>query len=159
MHATKVLIADDNEPLLAALRIQLQGHGMEVTTCSDAYMALARARESRPDVMVLDIRMPAGEGFSVLERMGHIPEIQGVPVIYITGDTSSQLALQAEQLGACGLIHKPISLSALLGLIDKATDRKSEPGEDPDGSDPKACSSSRSSRAPESTDCGADLPA
>jgi DNA-binding response OmpR family regulator len=121
METLKVLIADDSERLLAALRIQLQAQGMAVTTCSDAYMALDQARKCRPDVMVLDICMPAGNGFSVLERMEKIPEIRGVPVIYITGDRSAALDIKARRMGACGLIHKPISLSALVTLIKRAT--------------------------------------
>jgi two-component system chemotaxis response regulator CheY len=124
MTTKRVLIADDSDKLLNALRIQLEAHGMEVTACSDAYMALAHAQKLRPDVMVLDIRMPAGDGFSVLERMRKIPEIRGIPVIYITGDKSSQIDLRAEQLGAHGVIHKPISIAALLRLIKKVTEQE-----------------------------------
>lgn len=120
MKNLSILIADDSEKLLSALRIQLEADGFEVTTCTDAYAALAQARSRRPDIMLLDIRMPAGDGFSVLERMNKLPELRGIPVIYITGDRSSQLDLKAEQLGACGLIHKPISASALRKMIDLA---------------------------------------
>lgn len=122
MKKVKVLVADDSEKLLSALRIQLEAQGMEVATCPDAYTALTLAQKQRPDVMVLDIRMPAGDGFSVMERMARIPELRGIPVIYITGDKSAHLDLKAEQLGACGLLHKPIRLSELLSLIDSLTD-------------------------------------
>ena len=125
MKKVKVLIADDSEKLLAALQVQLQAYGFEVTTCTDAYTALARARTDAPDVLVLDIRMPAGDGFSVLERMAKIPELRDLPVIYITGDQSVELDLRAEQMGACGLIHKPIVLSALIKMIDSAAHRQS----------------------------------
>jgi len=139
MKRLKILVADDSEKLLSALRIQLEAQGMEVATCSDAYTALAHAQKYKPDVMVLDIRMPAGDGFSVLERMAKIPQSSRIPIIYITGDKSSQLDLKAEQLGACGLIHKPINLSALLKLIDLATDGQScAPAKHLDGSEPSA---------------------
>jgi CheY-like chemotaxis protein len=85
-------------------------------------MALAQARKVRPDVMILDIRMPAGNGFSVLERIKKIPELRGLPVIYVTGDKSAEVDLRAEQLGACGLIHKPISLPLLIKAIDTAVE-------------------------------------
>ena len=120
MKKIKVLIADDSEKLLSGLRIHLEANGLEVATCADAYMALAQAQKFKPDVMVLDIRMPAGDGFSVMERMGKIPEVRHIPIIYITGDQSATLDLKAEQLGACGLLHKPIVLSALLKMIDSA---------------------------------------
>jgi len=123
MKKTRVLIADDSEKLISALQVQLEVHGFDVITCTDAYMALAHAQKQRPDVMILDIRMPAGNGFSVLERMRKLPELRGIPVIYITGDQSSSLDFQAEQLGACGLIHKPISFPILLQMIDSAVQR------------------------------------
>jgi CheY-like chemotaxis protein len=121
MRKINILIADDSEKLLSALRIQLQSYGFEVRTCTDAYMALAQAQRQPPDVMMLDIRMPAGDGFSVLERMNKLPELRDVPVIYITGEKSSELDLKAERMGAHGLIHKPIILSTLLKLIESAT--------------------------------------
>jgi DNA-binding response OmpR family regulator len=118
MNHAKILIADDSEKLLAALSLQLEHHGFEVVTCTDAYMALAHARKNKPDLMILDIRMPAGDGFSVMERMRKISEISDVPVIYVTGDQSSELDLKAERLGACALIRKPISFTILLRMID-----------------------------------------
>lgn len=124
MNKIKVLLADDSEKLIAALRDQLRSRGMEVTTCSDAYTALSQARTQIPDVMILDIRMPAGEGFSVLERMRQITTTRDIPIIFITGDSSEKLSLKAEQLGAFGLLRKPISLSAMLRMIDSAVERK-----------------------------------
>jgi|ERR1700722_6204176 len=121
MKKKSILIADDSQKLLSALQLQLQAYGYDVTSCTDSYMALAQAQRQRPDVMVLDIRMPAGDGFSVMERMSKLPELRGIPIIYITGERSSELDLKVEQLGAFGLIHKPISLSALLKLIEAAT--------------------------------------
>ncbi len=95
-----------------------------MTTCQDAYMALAQANQSRPDVIILDIRMPAGDGFSVQQRMAKIPAIRHIPVIYITGETATELDLKAERMGASGVIHKPISLTRLLHLIATATKEK-----------------------------------
>jgi DNA-binding response OmpR family regulator len=119
--ATKILIADDSEKLLSALRIQLEAYGFEVRTCTDSYTALAQAQQFKPDVMVLDIRMPAGDGFSVRERMSKLPELRDIPIIFVTGEKSSELEMKAAQIGARGLIHKPISLSSLLQAIRTAT--------------------------------------
>src|ERR1700722_13931317 len=129
MKRVKVLLADDNQNLLSALHIQLRAYGFEVVTCTNADLAIAYAQREKPDVIVLDVRMDTehhnilsskGDGFGVLERMKKLPEIREIPVIYITGDPSSQLDLRAEQLGAYGLIHKPASLSALTTMIDSA---------------------------------------
>lgn len=126
MTKPRILIADDSEKLLIALKTNLERHGYVVEACTDAYMALACARRTAPDVMVLDIRMPAGNGFSVMERMEKIPELKGVPVIYMTGAQSAELELQAQHLGASALIHKPISFPKLLELIDAAADSRRE---------------------------------
>jgi CheY-like chemotaxis protein len=134
MKKKSILIADDSQKLLSALQLQLEACGYEIKTCTDAYMALAEAQKCRPDVMVLDIRMPAGDGFSVMERMAKLPELREIPVIYITGDRSNDLELKVQQLGAHGLIHKPISLSALLQLI-RAASESSTRGANGDSSD------------------------
>jgi CheY-like chemotaxis protein len=135
MKRIKVLLADDNQNLLSALLIQLRAYGFEVITCTNADMAIAYAQKHQPDVIVLDIRMDGdhhnilsakGDGFGVLERMKKLPELCEIPVIYITGDPSSQLDLRAEQLGAFGLIHKPASLSALTTMIDSAVKARTE---------------------------------
>src|SRR2546421_911788 len=119
----KILIADDNGHLLSALREQM-GARYDVITCADAYMALQLAMKEKPDVMVLDIRMPAGEGFSVIERLASDPVLKGIPVIYITGDQSTLLKLRAEKLGAFGLLYKPIRLSTLLATINSAVNTR-----------------------------------
>jgi DNA-binding response OmpR family regulator len=123
MASARVLIADDSDKLLSALRIQLEANGFDVITCSDAYMALEQARRHLPHAIILDIRMPAGDGFNVLERMRKIPELKGTPIIYITGDQAHELDFKAQKLGAFGLIHKPIVISALLKMLDSAIER------------------------------------
>jgi DNA-binding response OmpR family regulator len=129
MKRAKVLIADDSDQLLTALRLHLLPYGFDVLTCSDAYMALAHARKFRPDVLLLDIQMPAGDGFSVLERMQKLPELCDLPVIYITGNQNAELDLRAEHMGAKGLIHKPISFPVLLRLLDAVLSKSGIPAE------------------------------
>lgn len=118
MKRVRILVADDNEKLATALLLQLQKFGLEAVACPDAYLALAQARIFKPDVVLLDIRMPAGDGFSVMERMRKIPELENVPVIYMTGEKSEEMELKAQRMGARGVIHKPIRLSELMGTID-----------------------------------------
>ncbi len=100
MRKTKVLVADDNLDLRSGLEIQLLVHGYEVITCINADAAVAHAQKHKPDVMVIDIWMDegsrlilsgSGNGFGVIERINKLPETQGIPVIYITGQNSPQL--------------------------------------------------------------------
>jgi len=119
----KILIADDDKQLVAALSVRLQAHGYDVLTSVDSYNALALARTHKPDILILDIHMPAGEGFSVQQRMQKIEELEGTPVIYITADASKQLETIARRLGACALFRKPFDFYQLLHTIERQLDR------------------------------------
>lgn len=116
----KLLIADDDLNLLKALTVRLESAGFEVITTQDAYQALEFARRSRPDALLLDINMPAGNGFSVQERISKIEELAGIPVIYITGDESEAVDRNARKLGAFAIIHKPFKTEKLLDIVHSA---------------------------------------
>lgn len=122
MHTLKprILIADDDAALLQALSLRLRHAGYEVITALDGYNALARAVEKRPDLIVLDINMPAGDGFSVQDRIEKSTSSFDLPVIYITGETSDRVARLASHVDAAGLFHKPIDTRKLLEAIEQA---------------------------------------
>lgn len=122
MTQKKILIADDDHGFLNALTIRLEATGYEVIASQDSYQALQFARENRPDLLLLDINMPAGDGFTVQERLKNIPELASIPVIYITGDTSGQTTFNARMHGAFAVLHKPFELENLLTVIEKALD-------------------------------------
>ena len=117
MSAKTILIADDDRNFLTAIARQLEQRGLRVVTSVDAYQALAAAVQEPPDLMLLDIRMPAGDGLSVQERMQKLPALRDIPVIYVTGDRSNEVRLAAKRLGAVGLFYKPVSLARLMSFI------------------------------------------
>ncbi|MEM6331951.1 MAG: response regulator [Planctomycetota bacterium] len=116
----RILVADDDPRVTAALSTRLENKGFEVITASDGYNSFAKAVRDRPDVMLLDINMPAGDGFSVLERMERMDEQGGIPTIYLTGDHSARLDAMATSLGALAVHHKPIDMKLLMSDIDRA---------------------------------------
>jgi DNA-binding response OmpR family regulator len=113
----KILIADDDQSLLEAIRVRLEAEVFEVITCQDAYQALACARRERPDLLILDVNMPAGNGFSVHERLAGIEELAGTPVVYITGEARGTVDRDAHALGAFAVLHKPLPTDALLEAV------------------------------------------
>jgi DNA-binding response OmpR family regulator len=117
----KILIADDDPALVEALKVRFKKLGLEVCQAHDACIALEMAREEQPDVLVLDINMPAGDGFSVQERMHMAVDGAKTPVIYITGDKSRRLDDLAEDYGAAGIFHKPFHFHELADLVADAT--------------------------------------
>lgn len=120
MTGKLILIADDDFALLAAIRIRLEAEGYRVVVAQDAYQALARARDLRPDLLVLDVNMPAGKGFSVHQRIAKIDELANTPVLYITGECADSIERSAARLGARTVLHKPFATTELLEAITDA---------------------------------------
>lgn len=116
----RILIADDDATFLEALRVRMEQINAEVITAEDGYNALARAREHHPDLILLDINMPAGDGFSVHERLDTIDGMSNTPIIYLTGDRSERLDNLAYQLGAYELFHKPCDLKMVQTSVVRA---------------------------------------
>ncbi|MBT8484564.1 MAG: response regulator [Phycisphaerales bacterium] len=116
MERIKLLIADDDRSLLQALGIRLAAAGYEVIAAVDGYQAVHFAQEHHPDIVVLDIHMPAGDGFSVQERMRKHCELHGTPVVYLTGDRTAEVRSMAEERGAA-LVYKPFDTGELLATI------------------------------------------
>lgn len=114
---TTILIADDDERVLKALMLRLGEVGFQVITATDGYSALALATKHSPSLLVLDINMPAGDGFSVQERMKEIAGMATIPVIYVTGDKSERLDDMARRLGAFAVIHKPFHIEELIDTV------------------------------------------
>lgn len=117
---TTILIADDDERVLKALMIRLGHVGFEVITATDGYSALALAAKHKPSLLVLDINMPAGDGFSVQERMKENPDLAATPVVYVTGDKSDRLDQIARRLGGFAVLHKPFHIEELIDTLMSA---------------------------------------
>ena len=113
----KILIVDDDPDLLRALRIRLRANKYEVATACDGYTAIAAAQNERPDLIVLDLGLPAGDGFIILERLQDLDYLSSVPVIVLTArdaDSSKERVLKA---GAIAFLQKPADNDELLNAI------------------------------------------
>lgn len=117
MIAPSILIADDDVKLLVALRVRFESEGYQVIVAQDAYQALERAGRDVPDLLLLDINMPAGNGFSVQERVAKMEHLANVPVVYITGENPGEVDRTARSLGAAAIVHKPFDTDALLETV------------------------------------------
>lgn len=120
MNAPRILIADDDQRLTLALSERLKSVGYEVIVANDGYFATASVQGQKPDLLILDIHMPAGDGFSVQERMNNMPASENVPVIYVTGDKSDAALDYARKVGATRVLYKPVQFDALLTAIQNA---------------------------------------
>src|SRR5580692_9920665 len=100
MSRPKILVVDDDPDLLRALRLRLRANNYEVTTAADGYSAIASAQKERPALIILDLGLPVGDGFVVLERLQNSDAFGGIPVTGLgAGDPQSneEKALRPEQ--------------------------------------------------------------
>lgn len=120
MSAKKILIIDDDQHLLLGLTARLKHHGYGVLTSMDAVSAIAVARRSLPDLIVLDLGLPAGDGFLVLERMKNLPELMSIPVIVLSARDPAQNKQRALDDGAIAYFQKPPENHEFLATIRSA---------------------------------------
>jgi two-component system response regulator MprA len=119
---TKVLVADDSETILLLLRTRLEMEGYEVTTAADGQEVLdaVSASPNGPDLILLDAMMPRKSGIDALRelRSGGLE----IPILIVSAHREEEALGNAEDLGADGLIPKPIDFEDLLGRIAELTD-------------------------------------
>ena len=101
----KILVIDDDPKIVLALQIRLKSADYEVLTAADGVKGLLMALELKPDLVIADIMMPLGGGFSMAYRLREkAPE---VPLIFITASKQQALRKMADNLGAAGFLEKP----------------------------------------------------
>jgi DNA-binding response OmpR family regulator len=116
----RVLVVDDDHATVDLLQEFLVAKGYEVLTAGDGAEALQKVKKERPQMILLDIRMPKLDGLKVLEQLRQID--QEVGVIMITAVTEEETGRKAMELGAFDYIVKPLDLPYLeQSLWDKIT--------------------------------------
>jgi DNA-binding response OmpR family regulator len=118
----KILIVDDDPDFVEATRTVLESVPYKVSVAYDGDKGLAKARAERPDLIILDIIMPAEDGFRVCEKLKGDPELSHIPVIMLTalsqqlGETSYSLR-EGMMLEAEDYIDKPVVPDQLLAKV------------------------------------------
>lgn len=118
MTRAKILIVDDDPDLRQALRLRLRANNYDTANAGDGYSAIAQAYKEHPSLIILDLGLPAGDGYVVLDRLQHDDKLSTIPVIVLTArdpQSSEQLALQS---GAVAFFQKPADNTELLNVIE-----------------------------------------
>jgi CheY-like chemotaxis protein len=123
----RVLIVDDERDIVKALTIRLQRAGYEVVTAFDGAQGIFMAHKEKPDLILLDIRMPAGNGFSVAEKLKQSTDTLAIPVIFLTGSPEKNSEEKAMALGARFYVKKPYDPEELLDAIARALEKDFDP--------------------------------
>lgn len=117
MPKPKILVVDDDPDLVRALRLRLRANNYEVTTATDGYSAIASAQKERPALIILDLGLPVGDGFVVLDRLQNIDALAGVPVIVLSARDPLMNEERALKAGAAAFFQKPADNDELLNVI------------------------------------------
>jgi two-component system chemotaxis response regulator CheY len=92
--------------------------GYTVCTASDAVSAISTFVKNDPDVVVLDISLPAGDGFLVADRLQNLVGSKATPIIFMTSSENPELRERARKLGAAGFLKKPFNAATLADVIE-----------------------------------------
>ena len=124
--AHKVLVVDDEEPILELLKYNLEKSGYEVKTALDGARAVDIARKFIPDLVLLDIMMPKMDGVETCRQLRDMPELQKTFVVFLTARSEEYSEVAAFDIGADDYITKPIKPRALMSRISALFRRESK---------------------------------
>ena len=114
----KVLVIEDDEYSRDALARLLASEGYDAQSASDGESGLAKAHETQPDFIVLDLNLPGIDGKQVIEMIRGDESLASVPILVITGEEDEK-ARDAVDLGADGFLTKPLEFDDLIGALAK----------------------------------------
>jgi CheY-like chemotaxis protein len=119
----RVLVVDDNEDLLHFYRRYLQDTRYQITALTDGTLLLEHVETLRPDVIILDVMLPATDGWELLTTLRQHPLGRSIPILVCSVIQEEELALA---LGATGYLAKPVRRAALRAALDAALDANRE---------------------------------
>jgi DNA-binding response OmpR family regulator len=129
MPTRKILIVDDDPDVRQGMHLRLKANGYDTVFAADALTALTEARKQAPDLILLDLGLPAGDGFVVIERLQKIPALAVIPVIVVSARDVRSSQQRAIKAGAKAFLQKPVDNAELLAVIRQALGEPAQPQE------------------------------
>ena len=117
--AWRILIAEDEPSIVVSLEFLLRGAGYEVTIARDGEEALEEAERVKPDLMLLDVMLPAVNGFEVCRRVRHLPALRHVPILFLSARALENEITEGLALGATAYMTKPFATKELIRTVDE----------------------------------------
>ncbi|MBN1124863.1 MAG: response regulator transcription factor [Sedimentisphaerales bacterium] len=114
----KILVVDDEPDLLELLEMSLTTEGYEVVTAASGTAAMEMIRQSRPDLILLDIMLEDSSGLELTGQIKHTPEMAGIPIILLTAKDTETDMVVGLRVGADDYVTKPFSTQVLAARIE-----------------------------------------
>ena len=122
MNSADILIVDDDPDMLHALEVRLKASGYGVHCAEDGMGAISEARKHTPDLIVLDLGIPSGDGFVVLDTLKKNLDLSSIPVIVLSGRDRRANEERVLKAGAKAFLQKPVQTNEFLALIRHTLD-------------------------------------
>jgi two-component system, cell cycle response regulator DivK len=119
MISARILYIEDNEQNFYLVKVLLDTRGYEVLWAKDGQEGIARADQTGPDLILLDIQLPAMDGYEVARRLRSKPGLANTPIVAVTSYAMTGDREKALTAGCSGYIEKPIDPDTFLAQIDK----------------------------------------
>ena len=123
LEKRRILIVDDDNDQAEALALGLSRQGFQPLLASTVSTGLMIAQLHDPDLILLDIRLPDGNGLELCEWLADSPETADIPIILLSAMGGDEIVRQARSAGSMYFVRKPYDPNALLTLVDDALEK------------------------------------
>jgi DNA-binding response OmpR family regulator len=120
MGNKRILIVDDDPDVLQGMHVRLKANHYDTFFAGDALSSITEAKKHEPDLIILDLGLPAGDGFVVMERLKANPYLAVIPVIVVSARDVLANKERALEAGAKAFLQKPVDNAELLKVIRQA---------------------------------------
>jgi DNA-binding response OmpR family regulator len=124
MSQKTILIVDDDPDVRLGLHLRLKANHYDVIFAADGMASIAEARKHIPDLIILDLGLPAGDGFSVMERLKANDSLALIPVIVLSARDRAANMDRVLKAGAKAFLQKPVDNAQLLSVIRQVLGEK-----------------------------------
>jgi len=125
----KILVVDDEPNIVKMICSRLAANNYEVIAAYDGVQAVEKAHKEKPDLIILDIKMPAGTGVNVYEYLKKSADTAIIPVIFITAYPEKDIKKKVLAMGAKDFITKPFKADVMLTKVKEALEKQDITGE------------------------------
>jgi two-component system KDP operon response regulator KdpE len=115
-----ILIVDDDPDIRLGMQLRLEYSGYDTCFAADGISAVAVASKEEPDLIMLDLGLPEGDGFLLIERLKARPALGAIPIIVVSARDARANRERAIEAGAAAYLQKPVDNAELLAVIRKA---------------------------------------
>lgn len=120
MNDNKILLIEDDKDTVRAMAVRFKAKGYQLVVANDAMSAISIARKEKPDLIILDLGLPAGDGFTVMQRLKSNYELMLTPIIVVSARDPVVNQQRVLEAGAEFFFQKPIDNDEFFGAVQRA---------------------------------------